>query len=102
MNDAPKPSTANTAPRHDGEAKIEAIGQDSITLAHGPIPSLKWGAMTMDFKLPASGKPRNLEPGDKVSFEFYMDAEGLPQLTRVSAMAPEPKAATAKPAGSKP
>jgi Cu(I)/Ag(I) efflux system membrane fusion protein len=102
LNDAPKPSTANTAPRHDGEAKIEAIGQDSITLAHGPIPSLKWGAMTMDFKLPASGKPRNLEPGDKVSFEFYMDAEGLPQLTRVSAMAPEPKAATAKPAGSKP
>ena len=58
--------------------------------------------MTMDFKLPASGKPRNLEPGDKVSFEFYMDAEGLPQITRISAMAPEPKAATAKPAGSKP
>jgi Cu(I)/Ag(I) efflux system membrane fusion protein len=36
------------------------------------------------------------------NIEFYMDAEGLPQLTRVSAMAPEPKAATAKPAGSKP
>jgi Cu(I)/Ag(I) efflux system membrane fusion protein len=56
----------------------------------------------MDFKLPASSQPRNLVPGDKVSFEFYMDAEGLPQLTRVSAMAPEPKAVTAKPAGSKP
>ena len=102
LNDAPKPSAANTAPRHEGEARIEAIGKDSVTLAHSPIPSLKWGAMTMDFKLPASGQPRNLEPGDKVSFEFYMDAEGLPQLTRVSAMAPEPKAATAKPAGSKP
>jgi Cu(I)/Ag(I) efflux system membrane fusion protein len=70
--------------------------------SHGPIPSLKWGAMTMDFKLPTSGKPRNLEPGDKVSFEFYMDAEGLPQITRISAMAPEPKAATTQPAGSKP
>lgn len=102
LNDAPKPSTANTAPRHEGEARIEAIGKDSITLAHGPIPSLKWGAMTMDFKLPASGQPRNLATGDRVSFEFYMDAEGLPQLTRVSAMAPEPKAATTKPAGSKP
>ncbi len=102
LNDAPKPSMASTAPRHDGEAKIEAISKDSITLSHGPIPSLKWGAMTMDFKLPASGKPRNLEPGDKVNFEFYMDAEGLPQLTRMSAMAPEPKAATAKPTGSKP
>jgi membrane fusion protein, copper/silver efflux system len=102
LNDAPKPSAANTAPRHEGEAKIEAIGKESITLSHGPIPSLKWGAMTMDFKLPASGQPRNLEPGDKVNFEFYMDAEGLPQITRISAMAPEPKAATAKPAGSKP
>ncbi|BDT74183.1 multidrug resistance protein MdtA (plasmid) [Comamonadaceae bacterium OS-4] len=102
LNDAPKPTAATTAPRHDGEARIEGIGKDSITLAHGPITSLKWGAMTMDFKLPASGKPRNLEPGDKVSFEFYMDAEGLPQITRISAMAPEPKPATAKPAGSKP
>lgn len=102
LNDAPKPNAANTAPRHEGEAKIEAIANDSITLSHGPIPSLKWGAMTMDFKLPASGQPRNLEPGDKVNFEFYMDAEGLPQITRISAMALEPKAATAKPAGSKP
>ena len=102
LNDAPKPTTANTAPRHDGEAKIDAIGKDSITLSHGPIASLKWGAMTMDFKLPASGKPRNLEPGDKVNFEFYMDAEGLPQITRMSAMAPEPKATPAKAAGSKP
>ena len=102
LNDAPKPTAANTAPRHEGEARIEVLGKDGITLAHGPIPSLKWGAMTMDFKLPASGKPRNLEPGDKVSFEFYMDAEGLPQITRISAMAPEPKTATAQPAGSKP
>lgn len=102
LNDAPKPSIANTAPRHDGEAKIEAIGKDSITLLHQPIASLKWGAMTMDFKLPASGKPRNLEPGDKVNFEFYMDAEDLPQLTRITAMALEPRTATAKPTGSKP
>lgn len=102
LNDEPKPTAANTAPRHDGEARIAAIGKDSITLVHGPVPSLKWGAMTMDFKLPASGTPRNLEPGDKVNFEFYMDAEGLPQITRISAMTPEPKTATVKPAGSKP
>lgn len=102
LNAAPKPGTASTEPRHDGEGKIEAIGQDSITLSHQPIAALKWGAMTMDFKLPASGKPHNLEPGDKVSFEFYMDAEGLPQITRMSVMAPGPKAAPAKPAGGKP
>ena len=43
-----------------------------------------------------------IDEGDKVSFEFYMDAEGLPQITRISAMAPEPKTGTAQPAGSKP
>jgi Cu(I)/Ag(I) efflux system membrane fusion protein len=43
LNDAPKPTAANTAPRHDGEAKVEAIGPDTFTLSHGPIPSLKWG-----------------------------------------------------------
>lgn len=102
LNDAPKPTTTNTAPRHEGDAKIEAIGKDSITLSHGPIPSIKWGAMTMDFKLPASGKPRNLAANDKVNFEFFMDAEGLPQITRIYPSTPEPKAAIAKPAGNKP
>jgi Cu(I)/Ag(I) efflux system membrane fusion protein len=102
LNDAPKPTTANTAPRHEGDAKIEAISKDSITLSHGPIPSIKWGPMTMDFKLPASGKPRNLDAGDKVNFEFFVDAEGLPQITRIYPSTPEPKAAIAKPAGNKP
>ncbi|MGH8848097.1 MAG: copper-binding protein, partial [Polaromonas sp.] len=94
LNDAPKPAAASAAPRHEGEAKLEAIGRDALTLSHGPIPSMKWGAMTMDFKLPPPGAlPRKLEAGDRVSFEFYIDAEGLPQLTRVSPLAPEPKAA---------
>jgi Cu(I)/Ag(I) efflux system membrane fusion protein len=102
LNDAPKPTTTNTAPRHEGDAKIEAIGKDSITLSHGPIPSIKWGPMTMDFKLPASGKPRNLAANDKVNFEFFIDAEGLPQITRIYPSTPEPKAAIAKPAWNKP
>ena len=91
LNDAPKPVAANTAPRHEGEARIEAIGKDAITLSHGPIPSLKWGAMTMDFKSPGQqALPRKLQAGDRVSFEFYMDADGLPQLTRVSPLASAP------------
>ncbi|UUZ76648.1 efflux RND transporter periplasmic adaptor subunit [Polaromonas sp. P1(28)-13] len=97
LNEAPKPGAANTAPRHEGEARIEAIGKDAITLSHGPIPSLKWGAMTMDFKTPPpQALPRNLQAGDRVSFEFYMDADGLPQLTRVSPLASAPEARGSK------
>jgi Cu(I)/Ag(I) efflux system membrane fusion protein len=104
LNDVPKPTTTDTAVRHEGEAKIEAIGKDSITLSHGPIPSIKWGAMTMDFKLPTTGKPRNLDAGDKVNFEFFVDPEGLPQITRIypSTNTPESKAAVTKAAGNKP
>jgi len=91
LNEAPKPVAANTAPRHEGQAKVVAVSKDAITLSHGAIPSLKWGAMTMEFKSPpAKDIPRNLAAGDQVSFEFYMDAEGLPQLTRVSPLASMP------------
>ena len=83
LNDAPPPA-ATAAARHQGQAKVEAIGKDAITLSHGPIPTLKWGEMTMDFKQPPpKDLPPNLKTGDQVSFEFYMAADGLPQLTRV-------------------
>ena len=89
----PEPDTANTAPRHQGEARVESVGRDALTLSHGPIPSMKWGPMTMDFKSPQRGLPRGVAAGDKVSFEFYIGADDLPQLTGVTVLAPAPKAA---------
>jgi len=103
LNDEPKPTAANTAQRHDGRALVEAIGRDAMTLSHGPIASLKWPAMTMDFKLPKGGAPRGVDVGDRVDFEFYMPQDGSPQLTRVTLLPPEPKASMAPAsAGSKP
>ncbi len=101
LNVEPKPDAANTAPRHQGEAKVESLGRDALTLSHGPIASLKWGPMTMDFKPPPRGLPRGLAAGDKVGFEFYMDADNQPQLSAVTVLAPEPKPAAAA-SGSKP
>jgi Cu(I)/Ag(I) efflux system membrane fusion protein len=97
---APPKGAAANAQRHHGEARIEAIGRDAITLSHGPIPSIKWDSMTMDFKPPPPHQlPRGLATGDRIGFEFYMDAEGLPQLTQVQPLAAEPAAAAS---GSKP
>ena len=97
-NEAPPPP----AERHTGEARVESVGRDAITLSHGPIPSLKWGPMTMDFKPPKTGVPRGLAAGDRVDFEFSMDAEGLPQITRMALVAPPPGAAAGRASGSKP
>ncbi|HEY1393613.1 MAG TPA: efflux RND transporter periplasmic adaptor subunit [Methylibium sp.] len=94
LNDAPASQVA-AAPRYEGEGKVEAIGRDALTISHGPIPALKWGPMTMDFKLPARKLPRGLEAGDRIGFEFTMGADGLPQLTSVQLQAPEPSAASA-------
>lgn len=102
LNDTPKPTVVSTAPRHEGEGKIDVFEKDTVTLSHGPIPTLKWGAMTMDFKLPPGAKPRNLKPGDRVSFEFYMDADGLPQITLIRPLAPDLAAGPSKSRGSKP
>ena len=101
LNVEPRPTAANTAPRHTGTAKIEAIGHDTMTLSHGPIASLKWPAMTMDFKLPKGGAPRGLEAGDRIEFEFYMNAENMAQLTTTTLLQPEPKPAVPA-SGSKP
>ena len=77
-------AAATASPLHAGEGRVDSIGKDALTLSHGPIASMKWGAMTMDFKLPASGAPRGLRVGDRVRFEFVIDKDDLPQLTAVT------------------
>jgi Cu(I)/Ag(I) efflux system membrane fusion protein len=91
-------SAASAAPTYEGQGRVESIGKGVMTISHGPIAALKWGPMTMEFKLPPpSAVPRKLAPGDPISFEFTMATDGSSQLTRIAPMPPEPA-----PAGSKP
>ena len=83
------------APRHVGQATVKAIGKDAMTLSHGPIADLKWGPMTMDFKLPAGGAPRDVRVGDRVRFEFFIGQDDLPRLTAVTPMPATPQGASA-------
>jgi Cu(I)/Ag(I) efflux system membrane fusion protein len=98
LNAEPPAPAASAAPRHQGEAVIDAVGRDAVTLTHGPIPSLRWGTMTMDFKLPPEGLPSGIAAGARVGFEFVMDADNQPRLTSVTPLAPIPAGG----AGSKP
>lgn len=74
---------AAPAARYQAQGKLEAIDQETLTIAHGPIPALKWGAMTMEFRKPASALPK-LAVGDSVAIEFSMEPDGTAQLTRVT------------------
>lgn len=98
LNAEPKPAAAGATapqaaqqeahPKIEATGKVEAMGKDTLTLSHGPIASLKWPPMTMEFKRPAAGGlPANLRAGDQVGFEFYTEPDGIPQLTRVTPLA---------------
>ena len=86
MSDMPEQATTT----HRGEGKIERIGKGEVTLSHGPMPSLQWGAMTMDFKTPAGVLPKGFAVGDRVTFEIRPLKDGLYEIT---SMAPAPSAA---------
>jgi len=76
------------------------LDKESITLDHGPVPALKWPAMTMPFRWDRPALAQGLKAGDRVEFSFRQQGDE-PIVTRIQpasgkAMAPAP--AAAKPA----
>ncbi|HZX26580.1 MAG TPA: efflux RND transporter periplasmic adaptor subunit [Telluria sp.] len=69
---------------HHGTGRIEAVGKDTVTISHGPIDTLKWGAMTMDFQLPPGGLPAGIGVGDTVHFTIG-EAKGGFRIEQMSA-----------------
>ena len=57
---------------HRGTGKLDAIDPQAgtVTITHGPITSLKWPGMTMDFMLANSGLLGSLKPGASIEFTF--------------------------------
>ena len=63
---------------HQAEGTVEDVDAKSsmVTLAHGPVPSLKWPAMSMEFKVANSDLLKQLKPGAAVAFEFVERGQG--------------------------
>ncbi len=74
---------AQQPPLYQGTGKVESIGKDQITLSHGPIPALKWNAMTMGFRAPTRGVPKDLAVGASVDFEIQAMDDGQYQLVTI-------------------
>lgn len=61
---------------HRGQGKLDAINVDgSVSITHGPIKTLDWPGMTMDFTLANSSLVQGVQPGSAITFEI---AEGNP------------------------
>lgn len=95
---------------HKGEGTVEAVdlAQGSVTLAHGPIASLKWAGMTMDFRVKDPAVLRTFKPGQRIGFEFVVEGDGEYVIVRVqpaaakAATAAQPASASNVSTGSKP
>ena len=71
---AAKPARAT----HRGEGRVEAVdaARKTVTLTHDPIASLKWSAMTMDFKVKDPALLQTLKPGQKIAFDMIEESPG--------------------------
>ncbi|MGE5492614.1 MAG: efflux RND transporter periplasmic adaptor subunit [Actinomycetota bacterium] len=83
---------------HKAEGKVESIDAKAgtVMMEHGPVDTLKWPAMTMEFKVANDALLKDLKPGTGVSFEFVERAPGEWVITGVKP-ATAAKAAAANP-----
>ena len=60
---------------HKGTAVVKSVDaqKGTVTLAHGPIKSLEWPAMTMGFVAKDKKMLEAIKPGAKVEFEFVQE-----------------------------
>ena len=73
---------------HRAEGVVDSVDvkQGTVSLTHGPIASLKWPAMTMEFGVANPSLFTALKPGASVSVEFVERQPGEWVITSASAM----------------
>ncbi|PTV93309.1 Cu(I)/Ag(I) efflux system protein CusF [Rhodobacter aestuarii] len=68
------------------EATLNAIGEDTINVSHGPIAEIGWPAMTMNMPMMEGVKvPEGIAPGDKIIIMLGQGADGIYAIGGVSA-----------------
>ena len=77
---AGEPSTGMHAAT--GVVKNVDTGAGTVTVAHGPVKSMNWPAMTMAFKVEDRGLLDKLATGKKVAFDFKQQGSDY-VITRV-------------------
>jgi Cu(I)/Ag(I) efflux system protein CusF len=70
---AATPALAQTAPTtHQATGVVKSVdrAKSAVMLAHDPVKSLNWPAMTMGFTVKEKSLLDKLQPGRKIQFEF--------------------------------
>jgi RND family efflux transporter MFP subunit len=82
---------------HKAEGTVDSVDAKSgtVSINHGPIESLKWPGMTMEFKVANESLLKDLKPGAAIAFELVEQQPGEWVITSI-----KPGASGAKGAGS--
>ena len=92
MSEAEPPIATPSSPAaqktvgHQGQGVLEAMNDDgTVSITHGPIASLSWPGMTMDFTLANSSLAAGIKPGSAISFELVERKPGEFMITKMQA-----------------
>ena len=94
-NNADKaPESTAKAIGHQASGKVDGIDlkAGTVSIEHGPVASLKWPAMTMEFKAANGALLKGLKPGARIEFEFVERGQGEWVITSLKSGAPNPHA----------
>jgi Cu(I)/Ag(I) efflux system membrane fusion protein len=88
------PGAAPVPTSHHGVGNIKEMdwAHATVTIAHDPIASLNWPAMTMDFRAKDAALLRSLKPGQKVDFEIVEESAGEYVIVRIQPLGVSPAA----------
>lgn len=62
---------------HESEGRVVSIGEDAVTIAHGPFKTLGMPGMTMSFAVARPELTHGLKPEDRVRFAVREADDGL-------------------------
>ncbi len=70
---------------HKAEGAVDSVDAKAgtVSISHGPIASLKWPGMTMEFKVANEALLKDLKPGAAVAFEFVERRPGEWVITSI-------------------
>jgi RND family efflux transporter MFP subunit len=86
-------TTTSVGNKAEGTVKAVDPATATVTIAHGPVETLKWPAMEMEFKAANSALLASMKPGSAIAFEFVERQPGEWVITKISPAAkPKPAA----------
>jgi Cu(I)/Ag(I) efflux system membrane fusion protein len=83
---AEKPAAAGAPQAHKAQGTVEAVdaGAGTVAINHGPIPSLQWPAMTMEFKVKDKAMLAGVKKGQAIEVDIAQRSPGEFVIERIA------------------